>query len=212
MPLCIIKKTVGTGKTFFSSEKRVEYCLMNACEIPEKKKNNTPRRRSPMLVPTVIMGIIALVLVGIGYFKGEGQHIQGFQSAFKMTIEILPLLIFAFLIAGMIQVLLPRDLLNKWVGMESGLRGILIGTLAGGITPGGPYVSLPVVAGLLKSGASAGTMVAYITSWSLWAIARLPMEIGILGWRFTALRFATTFFFPPIAGLIAMKVSEYIKI
>lgn len=165
-----------------------------------------------MLVPTIIMGILALILVAIGYLRGEGQHLLGFKSALKMTVEILPLLFFAFIIAGMVQVLLPRDLLNRWVGVESGIRGILIGTLAGGITPGGPYVSLPVVAGLLKSGASAGTMVAYLTSWSLWAIARMPMEIGILGWKFTLLRFICTFFFPPFAGLLALKISDYFKI
>lgn len=175
-------------------------------------KNKPERRKSNMLIPTIIMGVLALVFVGIGYFKGGGEHIKGFKSAFQMLIEILPLLFFAFIIAGMIQVLLPRDLLNKWVGMESGIRGILIGTLAGGITPGGPYVSLPIVAGLLKSGASAGTMVAYLTSWSLWAIARFPMEIGILGWRFTLLRFSATFFFPPIAGIIALKISDYFKV
>lgn len=165
-----------------------------------------------MLVPTIIMGVLAFILVGIAYMKGEGAHLTGFKSAFKMVVEILPLLIFAFIIAGMVQVLLPKGLLSRWVGMESGLKGILIGTLAGGITPGGPYVSLPVVAGLLKAGASAGTMVAFLTSWSLWAIGRLPMEFGILGWKFTLLRLACTFFFPPIAGLIALKLSEFFKL
>ena len=134
---------------------------------------------------------------------------MGFKTAFKMLIEILPLLFFAFIIAGMVQVLLPKDLLARWVGTESGLKGILIGTVAGGLTPGGPYVSLPVVAGLLKSGAGVGTMVAFLTSWSLWAVGRLPMEIGILGWKFTFLRLACTFFFPPIAGWLAVKLTQF---
>ena len=73
----------------------------------------------------------------------------------------------------------------------------------GGITPGGPYVSLPLAAGLLKAGAGLGTMVAYVTAWSLWAIARVPLEVGVMGWKFTFIRFTCTFIFPPIAGLIA---------
>lgn len=156
-----------------------------------------------MLIPTIIMGVLAFVLLVIGYSKGQGQHIRGMSSALNMTVEILPLLVFAFIVAGMIQVLLPRELLSKWVGAESGMRGILIGTVAGGLSPGGPYVSLPVVAGLLRAGAGVGTMVAFLTGWSLWAISRLPMEVGILGWKFTLIRLACTFFFPPIAGLIA---------
>jgi hypothetical protein len=54
-------------------------------------------------------------------------------------------------------------------------------------------------------------MVAYITAWSLWAISRLPMEIGIMGWKFTLVRLACTFFFPPIAGLIAQTFFAGIK-
>jgi uncharacterized membrane protein YraQ (UPF0718 family) len=113
------------------------------------------------------------------------------------------LLVFALIVAGMVQVLLPQELISKWIGAESGIRGILIGTVAGALAPGGPYVSLPVAAGLLRSGAGVGTMVAFLTGWSLWAVSRLPMEVGILGWKFTLIRLASTFFFPPIAGLIA---------
>jgi uncharacterized membrane protein YraQ (UPF0718 family) len=128
-----------------------------------------------------------------------------------MTVQILPLLIFAFIVAGMVQVLVPRELLSKWVGAESGMRGILIGTVAGALAPGGPYVSLPVAAGLLQAGASVGTTVAFLTGWSLWAVSRLPMEVGIVGWRFTLMRIVSTFFFPPIAGLIAQVITAVVK-
>lgn len=164
-----------------------------------------------MLIPTIIMAILAAVLLAIGYSRGEGQHIQGLNSGLKMIVDIIPLLLFAFIVAGMVQVLLPQELLSKWIGEESGLKGILIGTLAGGVTPGGPYVSLPVVAGLLKAGAGVGTLVAFLTAWSLWAVARLPMEIGILGWKFTFVRLACTFFFPPIAGYIAQLAFSGVK-
>jgi len=161
------------------------------------------RRKSQMLIPTIIMGAIAIALILIGYFRGQGQHITGLKAALSMTIEILPLLIFAFIVAGMMQTLIPNEIISKWIGEGSGLRGIFIGTVAGGIMPGGPYVSLPVAGGFLRTGASIGTIVAFLTGWSLWAIARLPMDIGILGWKFTLVRLACTFFFPPIAGLLA---------
>jgi len=161
------------------------------------------RRIANMLIPTLVMALLAVILLIIGYSKGEGQHIAGLKSAMKMSVDILPMLIFAFIMAGMIQTLLPQELLSKWIGEESGIRGILIGTVAGGITPGGPYVSLPLAAGFLRAGAGIGTMVAFLTAWSLWAVSRLPMEIGIMGWKFTLVRLTCTFFFPPIAGFLA---------
>ncbi len=165
-----------------------------------------------MLIPTLVMGVLAITLLIFGYIRGEGEHLTGLQTASKMIIEILPLLIFAFIVAGMVQILIPREFLGKWVGAGSGFRGILIGSIAGGLAPGGPYVSLPLVAGLLKAGAGTGTMVAFLTGWSIWAVGRLPMEIGILGWKFTLIRVLSTIIFPPIAGLIANLFFSNVKI
>ncbi len=156
-----------------------------------------------MLIPTIIMGICAVALLLVAYYRGAGEHVTGMKLAFTLTVEILPLLFFALIVAGMAQVLLPHDVLAKWIGEESGLKGIFLGAIAGGLSPGGPYVNLPIAAALLKSGAGAGTMVAFLTGWSLWAVSRLPMEVGILGWRFTLIRLACTFIFPPIAGILA---------
>jgi uncharacterized membrane protein YraQ (UPF0718 family) len=164
------------------------------------------RRNSGMVIPTIVMGVLAIGLLVIGYYKGEGQHISGLKSGLHMTVEILPLLIMAFIMAGMIQVLLPHHLMSRFLGEESGIKGILIGTVAGSLTPGGPFVSMPIVAGLLRSGAGTGTMVAYLTAWSLLGVHRLPMELGILGWKFTLIRLGSVFFFPPIAGLIAQVI------
>ena len=159
-----------------------------------------------MLIPTVILGILALGFLAMGYFKGEGQHIIGMKSALGMTVEMLPLLFFAFIVAGMTQALLPQEMIAKWIGAESGMRGIIIGSVAGGLCPGGPFVSLPVAAGILRSGAGVGTMVAFMTGWSVWAVTRLPMEVGVLGWKFTMIRLVSSLVFPPIAGLIAQAL------
>ena len=169
-------------------------------------------RFSGMLIPTIVMGVIAITFLYIGYQKGGGEHILGLKSAGSMVLQIIPLLIFAFIVAGMVQVLIPTEMISKWIGGESGFRGILIGSVMGGLAPGGPFVSLPIAAGFLRLGASVGTMVAFLTAWSLWAFSRLPLEIGIMGWKFTLVRLACTFFFPPIAGLIANRFFSGISV
>ena len=156
-----------------------------------------------MLIPTIIMGVVAVVFFFIGYQKGGGEHILGLKSAWNLLLQIAPLLILSFIVAGMVQYLIPTEMMSKWIGAESGFRGILIGTAIGGFMPGGPVILLPFAAVLQRMGASVGTMVALLTSWSLLAFTRLPLEIGVMGWKFTLIRLACTFFFPPIAGLIA---------
>jgi uncharacterized membrane protein YraQ (UPF0718 family) len=186
----------------------------NARVLETKWRNQMSKNRrfSQMLIPTIIMGVIALALLIVGYQRGGGEHILGLKSAGNILIQIVPLLIFAFIIAGMVQHLVPTEMISRWIGAESGLRGILLGTVVGGFMPGGPFVSLPIAAGLLRLGASVGTMVALLTGWSLWAFTRLPIEVGILGWQFTLIRLACTFIFPPIAGLIANTFFSHITI
>lgn len=165
-----------------------------------------------MLIPTIVLGVMAIVFVFLAYQKGGGAHIEGLKSGGIMIVQMIPLLVFAFIIAGIIPLLVPQQAVSQWVGAESGWRGILIGTIVGGLLPSGPFVTMPMAAGLLRVGAGVGTMVALITGWSLLAFSRLPMEIGILGWKFTLIRFACTFFFPPIAGFIANKLFSGVDI
>jgi len=165
-----------------------------------------------MLIPTIIIGTLALILIIIGYFRGGGEHIAGLKIGGNLLIQVLPLMILALIVAGMVQVLIPREIISRWLGAESGIKGILIGTLMGSLTPSGPFVSLPIAAGFLRVGASVGTLVAFMTAWSILAVHRLPMEVGIMGWKFALIRLATTFFFPPIAGLIADRLFSHIKL
>ncbi len=155
-----------------------------------------------MLVPTLIMGALALVLLVLAW--QQGRHWEGLRASGELTVSVLPLLVMAFLVAGLVQVLMPETIIRNWLSDEAGLRGIGIASIAGALCPGGPFVSLPIVAGLFRGGAGVGPLVAFLTAWSLWSINRLPMEIGILGWRLTAIRLVCTLLFPPLAGMIAM--------
>ncbi len=154
------------------------------------------------------MAVLAIVLFFIAKSKGSDIHIVGLKNALMLTLQVLPLLIFAFIIAGLMQTLIPKQAVSHWIGADSGLRGIVIGALAGGITPGGPYVSLPIAAGLLNSGANMGTIIAFITSWSVWSFSRLPMEIAIIGWKVTLIRLLSVIFMPFLAGIIANYIAQ----
>jgi len=156
-----------------------------------------------MWIPTIVMGGLAVGLAWFSYWQGKDYHIEGTKTAAVMVVQVLPLLFFAFVVAAIVQSYIPKDTLSAWVGVKSGWRGLLVGTVAGGFCPGGPFVTMPIALVLVRAGAGVGTIVAFLTAWSLWGISRLPIELGFLGWKLAAIRFGTTFFFPPIAGALA---------
>ena len=165
-----------------------------------------------MLISTVVMAVIAAVVLGLAYHRGDGTHLQGLRDGGSMLVQLAPLLIFAFIIAGTLPLIIPRELIAQWIGAESGVKGIFIGSVVGGLLPGGPAVSLPILAGFLHVGAGVGTLVAMITGWSLLAFTRLPLEVGIMGWKFTLIRLACTFLLAPIAGIIAQRLFSHVTL
>lgn len=152
------------------------------------------------------------LLAGYGcYAKGGADAVvRGLKAAWAMMVLVGPRLLAAFILAGFVQVLLPRDLIQKWVGAESGLRGILIASSVGAITPGGPMLSFPLVAALYKLGAGYGPLVAYLTSWEILSLYRIAIwDLPFMGLKFTALRFWVSLLLPVVAGLTARRIAAY---
>jgi len=149
------------------------------------------------------MAGLAAVLTGLAYYRNPQWPLMGWKIGAQLFLTLLPMLFFALIVSGLVQILVPKEVIGRWLGTASGWRGIMLGSVAGAFTPGGPYTSFPIVAVLYKSGAGIGTLVAYLTAWSIWAVARLPMEMALINTRFVWIRLASTFFFPPLAGLIA---------
>ncbi len=160
----------------------------------------------------ILLAVIAFLLLIIAYFQGKEVCFSGLKIGGKMFINILPLLVFAFIIAGLVQVLLPKEIISNWLSDRAGFRGILIACLAGTMTPGGPYVSFPIAFSLYKSGAGIGSVVTYVAAWKMWTISGIPFELAFLGPRLTIFLRVALFFFPPIAGIIAWKLSSWIKL
>ena len=74
-------------------------------------------------------------------------------STASVLVEIIPQVTAGLLIAGFAQILTPREKVSRWLGEGSGVRGLLVATVAGMLTPGGPFGLFPLVLALSKAGA-----------------------------------------------------------
>lgn len=163
-----------------------------------------------MTALNVVVYAVALVLAVAAYIKGGERHILGVTEAIKTLLLVLPTLIGAFLIAGYVRVLMPEDVVREWLGEESGLKGVFVGYLAGTLTFGGPFISLPIAASLYHAGGSVQTVTTYITSWALWGGGIIFYEFSILGPRLFTIRIATSILFPLLAGIIAGSLAKIV--
>lgn len=169
-----------------------------------------PPLRKPLSAYGNLLFVAALMLAsgaGVLATRGSASFLHALDIAWNLFLTVLPSLGAGVLLAGMLQGLLPRDLVTRRMGAQSGLAGLLLATIAGFLTPGGPMASFPMVMVLAVAGADRGALIAYITAWALLGFQRtLVWEIPVLGADFAVLRLLVCLPLPVLAGLLARRL------
>ena len=150
---------------------------------------------------TLVLVAAAAVLAAVAYLKDPGLPLIGARNGLSFLWLVLPRLVPALILAGLVQVLVPQDVVSRHFGRQAGLRALVIATVAGMVTPGGPMVSMPFMVAAAHSGAGLPALVAYMTAWSLFGLHRIiAWEAPLLGWKFVIARVASSLAFPVLAG------------
>jgi uncharacterized membrane protein YraQ (UPF0718 family) len=156
-----------------------------------------------MTTATIVLWIIAILLLFVAWQKKDGSLKKGLNLAWQTTKRNAAVMIIAFIIVGYVNVLSPTQLIQEWIGPNSGFSGLILAEVIGMLLPGGPYVVFPLIAVLYSAGAGLGPAVAIITSWSTQALLTIGFELPFMGWRFTAIRWGLGLVIPLLTGVIA---------
>ena len=157
---------------------------------------------------TLFLAAVAAILLAFAFWRGRDLPMAGLMAAGQTLWRNLPILLLGFVIAGLVQVLVPKELISRWLGAQTGVKGVLVACVIGGLVPGSPYAVFPIVASLYRSGASLGAVVGFVSAWSLWSVSRLPVEMALIDPKAALVRYAITFAVPPVAGLLASAVAK----
>ena len=152
--------------------------------------------------------IIASISIAAGvavYLRdGTDKVLAILSNDLELLVGMLPKMAAGCLIAAFVTRLLPREVVARVVGAESGLLGLLVAMTMGAVLPGGPLTIYPVAGAFLVLGADVGTAVAFITAWNLLGYNRaLIWELPFFGPEFVGWRILIALPLPIIAGLLA---------
>jgi uncharacterized membrane protein YraQ (UPF0718 family) len=134
---------------------------------------------------------------------------DGVRDGVVDFLRLIPRLVLGVIGAGFLAEILPRDVIVSWFGPESGILGLTIASIVGGVTPGGPVVGFAIAATAIKSGAGAPQVVAFVSAWSLFAVQRLVMwEFPVMDRKAVWVRIAVSLPLPFVAAAIAIVVGR----
>lgn len=156
----------------------------------------------------VFIFLLAGGLAAIAMSRGNATARAGFIRAAQQLVVLVPRMLLAMIAAGFMVMLIPTELIARYLGEDSGLVGILIGTVAGLFVPSGGVVAFALAAAFVTRGASVPAIVAFLTGWSVFAAHRVVIfEIPLLGGQFARMRLLSVMILPPIAGALALLVA-----
>ncbi len=163
------------------------------------------RRRHAFDWSTAAIALCAVAAAATVYWRDGAEHFLAiFGSDLTLFGEMLPKVLAGCLIGAFVTLLLPRELVARWVGHESGFTGLAVAALFGFILPGGPITIYPVAGAFLAMGADAGAVVAFIVSWTLIGYTRaLVWELPFFGSEFVIWRIVEALPLPILAGVLA---------
>jgi len=161
------------------------------------------------LAINILLWLVVGTLALIAATRGRALLNEGARDGAMEFLLLLPRIGVGVIGSGFVAEALPNDWVAPWLGPESGFLGVLIATVGGALTPGGPVVGFSLGAAALKSGAGAPQVIAYSTAWALYAIHRLIIwEVPMMPARVVWLRAAVSLPLPFMAAAFAIVLGR----
>ncbi|MEO0544200.1 MAG: hypothetical protein AAFY99_10325 [Pseudomonadota bacterium] len=155
----------------------------------------------------ILFSIAVVAAFLVAWFKGPWRVVEIAASYLGFLAILSPKILCGFFIAAAVPILVPREVFTRWLGQESGLRGLGVASLAGAFVPGGPMMIFPLAVGFRAAGASTATLITFVTAWSLYGINRTVIwEMSFLHIDFVLLRVLICLPLPFLVGWIASRV------
>ena len=130
-----------------------------------------------------------------------------FQALFTLTADMAPYLLLGFLFAGLLKVLVPPDIMNRYLG-KSSTSSVIYASIFGIPLPLCSCGVLPAGISLYKNGASKGSAVSFLISTPQTGVDSILVTWSMLGLPFAIIRPIVAFFTGIAGGLITNKIDK----
>lgn len=138
------------------------------------------KRYKFFLIAVIVMGIIILINREVG--------LKAFTTTMYSMKEMLIVIPPIFVLLGLLDVWVPKEIMTKYMGEGSGAIGIVLAIILGSVAAGPLYGAFPVAAVFMKKGVKLRNILIFIGAWSTTKVPMFLFELSALGARFAVTR------------------------
>jgi uncharacterized membrane protein YraQ (UPF0718 family) len=151
---------------------------------------------------TYILYALAITGLVFSFIKDRKKTTLALKKALKSFENILPQFLSILVIIGLTFAILTPETIQKLLGTNSGVWGVLAASLVGSITLIPGFVAFPLAAALLHNGAGYMQIAAFVSTLMMVGIVTIPMEMKTFGKRVTIIRNVSAYSFSLIVALV----------
>ncbi|OIO03056.1 permease [Candidatus Desantisbacteria bacterium CG_4_10_14_0_8_um_filter_48_22] len=149
-----------------------------------------------------VISLIAIIFLIVSAVSSREKTLLALKTAGKTAAGILPFLLIIIVIIGFLLTFVPPHVIASLIGRRAGFWGVLIASIIGSILLVPHFVAAPLAASLLHQGAGIPAIAAFVTTLVMVGIVTMPMEMEVMGRKFTIWRNLLSFGFALLIALI----------
>lgn len=132
---------------------------------------------------------------------------RAWDSFLELLYRVAPALLFVWFLMFLVQLLLGRERIERWLGAGSGARGWLLACTSGVLAGGPIYPWYALLAELRGQGMRMPLVAVFLYSRAL-KLPLLPLMAHYFGWRFVAVLAALIVAFAFVSGAVVMLLER----
>jgi uncharacterized membrane protein YraQ (UPF0718 family) len=129
--------------------------------------------------------IVFICLLFLFDFDKGLSAIDTINYSMKEMIFVIPPI---FILLGLMDVWVPREIMVKHMGEEAGIKGVILAFLIGSFAAGPLYGAFPIASVFMKKGVKFTNVLIFIGAWSTTKIPMFLFEAAALGQKFAVTR------------------------
>jgi len=136
----------------------------------------------------LIFAIVTSVILIVSLIADRKKTWLGIKKGAMMFINLLPSLLLILALVAVALALLPKEVMEKILGEESGFWGYFSAAVLGSISLIPGFIAYPLSGVLIKNGVSYPVIAVFITTLMMVGVLTLPLERKYFGWKVAIMR------------------------
>jgi uncharacterized membrane protein YraQ (UPF0718 family) len=146
--------------------------------------------KAPLVAYRLFLAVVVANLLLACWQPAMAGHSAVISSRFLLQVVLIvpPVMV----LMGLLDVWVPRRLVESHLGPESGALGAAVAMLLGTAAAGPLYAAFPLALSLQRKGARLANVVIFLGTWATIKVPMIMLESSFVGLRFAMLRLAFT--------------------